>query len=211
MISLQKNFLFIHIFKTGGNSIQNILAPYAIDQIHAATEDQDGVERFRLKNDLYDVRKHSILAEYQLAIEPEVFQKLFKFTTIRNPWDRMISFYFSPHRGIDQWDREAFIELVHEVHTLDDFIRPLPQAENWKSRLGIKSKSPENQIDFFLRFEHINEDFKTLCEKIDIPYTPLPHRNKSTRSAYQDYYDEELISLVAEKHKTEIELGGYSF
>ena len=108
MISLQKNFLFVHIPKTGGNSIQNILKEYSEDRIVIEYDHQDGVERFGIRNEKYDIYKHATLAQYQKVIEPEIFKKLFKFTVIRNPWDRMISFYFSPHGKRTEWDRELF-------------------------------------------------------------------------------------------------------
>ena len=41
MISIKKNFLFIHVPKTGGNSMQNILRDYSEDQIVALAKHQD--------------------------------------------------------------------------------------------------------------------------------------------------------------------------
>ena len=96
MLSLQKKFLFIHVPKTGGNSIQNILRNFSEDKIACLADHQDGFERFGVINDKYATKKHSTLDQYKKAIEPKIYQELFKFSTIRNPWDRCISFYFSP-------------------------------------------------------------------------------------------------------------------
>src|SRR6266446_7630004 len=59
MISFQKRFLFIHIPKTAGNSIQSVLRDYSEDQLVALGSEQDGIERFGLRNPKYKIRKHS--------------------------------------------------------------------------------------------------------------------------------------------------------
>ncbi len=102
MISIKKNFIFIHYPKTGGNSIQNILREYSEDKIVKLSNFQDGIERFEVRNDKYDIVKHSTLSHYKKVIEPDIYKKMFKFSTIRNPWDLMISFYFSPHKRCKQ-------------------------------------------------------------------------------------------------------------
>jgi len=215
MISLKKNFLFIHVPKTGGNSIQNILRDYSEDKIVTLARHQDGIERFEVRNDTYNIVKHSTLSHYKKVIEPEIYEKLFKFCTIRNPWDMLISFYFSPHRGVIEWNRESFINIINQVETIRNYIVIRPLTDKINRRLGVNIfpnlKSIDSDIDFIMRFEHLNDDFKKVCKILDIPFTPLPHRNKSNRKHYSQYYDAELIKLVKARFKDEIKLGEYSY
>ena len=202
MISLQKNFLFIHVPKTGGNSIQNILREYSEDEIVCVASHQDGEERFEVRNDKYVIEKHSTLVDYKKELEPIVYESLFKFSTIRNPWDRMISFYFSPNRKVSEWNRDDFIKLVNRVKPVRDYI---------SVNIHSEKRPLANDIDFILRFERLNEDFSKVSEVIGLPCIKLPHKNKSTRRHYSNYYDEALIELVKNKFWDEIEFGNYLF
>jgi hypothetical protein len=42
MISFEKHFLFVHIPKTAGNSIQSVLRDYSEEQLVALRKEQDG-------------------------------------------------------------------------------------------------------------------------------------------------------------------------
>ena len=215
MISIQKKFLFIHVPKTGGNSIQNILRCYSEDEIVTQAEYQDGVERFGVRNTKYNTTKHFTLSQYRSVLDAQTYRSLFKFATIRNPWDMLISFYFSPHRGEIKWDRNEFLTMVNDLSTLRHYICEQTYLERVLSRFGIHrvigSKKLDRDIDFLMRFEQLDNDFKVVCEKLDIPHSPLPKRNSSVRSHYSKYYDDELREIVRKKFSEEIEFGNYSF
>ena len=211
MISIQHRFLFIHIPKTAGNSIQNILKDYSEDNIIRVAKHQDGINRFEVQSDRYAIDKHSTLAVYKKEIESEIFDRLFKFSTIRNPWDRMISFYFSPNRGVTAWNRDDFITLVQRVHTAQDYLKLGPSQEIETQNERANHTPLDQEIDFLMRFEHLQEDFNTVCSKLNIPSTKLPHVNTSGKKHYSAYYDRELVALIQEKFREEIAWGGYHF
>ena len=198
MISFQKRFLFVHIPKTGGNSIQSILAPYSEDEI-TRRPGQDGVERFGVSNPKYKLKKHSPLATYRAALGEEQFGQLYKFATVRNPWDRMASLYFRASRGAVQWDRKGFQKMVLEAPSAADFLR-LDEHQD-----------PFGNVDRILRFENLAEDFSSVCAAIGIPSQTLPKYNRSEREHYSKYYDDELRELVARRCSLEIERFGYTF
>jgi Sulfotransferase family len=108
MLSTDRKFLFVHIPKTGGNSIQNVIRSYFDDQVVCITPYLDGVERFEVRSARFNTHKRSTLADYLREYGSQLFASLFKFTCVRNPWDRAVSFYFSPHRGKVVWEREDF-------------------------------------------------------------------------------------------------------
>ena len=199
MISFQKRFLFVHIPKTGGNSIQTVLRDYSEDEIVAKHSRQDGVERFAVRNPKYKLKKHSALAEYRQALGEEQFAKLFKFTVVRNPWDRMVSFYFTPGRQ-KEWNAHEFEKLLSETKPAADYLR-----------LEKDDVDPFANVDRIIRFENLEEDFRAVCDQLGIPAAPLPKYNRSEREHYSKYYDAKLREMVGQRFADEIKAFGYAF
>lgn len=200
MISLQKRFLFVHIPKTAGNSIQSVLRDYSEDELVALRKEQDGIERFGLRNPNYKVKKHSTLSEYYDALGDEQFRKLYKFTCIRNPWDRMVSYYFTPTQNPETWNRKKFRETISKAVSVADYLR-----------LDSHEADPFANVNCIMRFENLADDFRAVCAGIGISPPALPQYNRSTREHYSKYYDDELRELVHTRFAAEIERFGYTF
>lgn len=197
MISVQHQFIFVHIPKTAGNALQSILSAYSED-VFVTGGAKDGIHRFGLHS-AYGTVKHSTLADYLVALGSELFWPKRRFTCIRNPWDRAISFYFSPHRGCTTWDRNKFIHALSEICPMTDFLR-----------LPVNARQDKN-IDFILRYERLQEDFAKLCDILGFERRDLPLLNQGSRRPYPDYYDSELIQIVANRFRKDIGLFGYEF
>jgi hypothetical protein len=200
MISLQKCFLFVHIPKTAGNSIQSVLRDYSEDQLIALRNEQDGIERFGLRNPKYKIRKHSTLSEYRDALGEEQFRKLYKFTCVRNPWDRMVSYYFTPTQNPKTWNRKKLRGIISKAVPVADYLR-----------LDNGEKDPFANVDYIMRFENLAADFCAVCGRLDISPPALPQYNRSNREHYSKYYDDELRELVRTRFAAEIERFGYTF
>jgi hypothetical protein len=200
MISFQKRFLFVHIPKTAGNSIQSILRDYSEDELVALRSEQDGIERFGLRNPNYKIKKHSTLAEYRDALGEMTFGDLYKFTCVRNPWDRMVSYYFTPTQNAAAWDRKKFRKIIVKAPPVAEYLR-----------LNERDNNPFQNVNYIIRFENLVNDFRTVCRALGISPTTLPQYNRSNREHYSKYYDEELRGLVRTRFAAEIERFGYTF
>lgn len=201
---MKHEFLFVHIPKTAGNAIQNVLQSYSEDHIVSLAAHQDGVERFEVRSDVFDIKKHSTLRQYRAQLGPKKFQRLFKFACVRNPWERAISFYFSPHWGGSRWDRGAFIELLQRMHPVDHYLCLSQDAAQTANECYPS-------LDFIIRYENLDKDFADACGRIGIPFAPLAVRNRSEKRPYHEYYDDELIAIVGERYSREIACFGYEF
>lgn len=200
MLAQSRRFLFVHVPKTGGNSIQNILRDYSEDEIVCAEEHQDGVERFELRNAAFGFSKHSPLSGYKNELPSDLYGLLRKYACVRNPWERAISFYFSPHRKVTSFSREAFADFIATVPPMTHYLR---ESE------GQPLASIPGNFDHLIRFEDIQGGFDILCEQLDIPRQALPVRNKSARDGVREYYDEDTTELVRRLFLEDIQLFGY--
>ena len=200
MISVQKRFLFVHIPKTAGNSIQSVLRDYSEDQLLALRKEQDGIERFGLRNPKYKIKKHSTLSEYHDALGGEQLRNLYKFTCVRNPWDRMVSYYFTPTQNPETLNRKKFRAVITKAVSVADYLR-LDNGEG----------DPFANVDYIMRFENLADDFRVVCTAIGISPPTLPQYNRSSRDHYSKYYDDELRELVGARFAREIERFNYAF
>ena len=202
MISKKYNFIYIHIPKTGGNSIQTVLAPYADDKVVLRRSignvlNEDGLQGLDVFNDEIGFsdpkHKHASIQDYYSKLGDEIYS-YYIFASIRNPWDRVIS-------------QTAFLsmdKLPNRPLTVDEINFPLPMIDY----ISINGKVV---INGFIRFEYLQYDFNNICRSLKIPDAFLPHKNRSIRKEYRGYYCSRTARYVAEKFSADIDLFGYAF
>jgi len=213
MISTQKGFLFVHIPKSAGNAIQTVLAPFADDEIVRVRRDHELYEHMYVSNGALGTHKHSTLAEYRRALDPDLYRALFKFTCVRNPWDRMVSHFFfkQAKRGRRGFDATRFRRFIAKRRPATHYLSP--DSRWWTlapAPLG-RGGGAFRELDFHLRFERLNQDFRTLCNRLGIPFAPLPVRNRSAHAHYSRYYDAATRRAVWNRFRDEIEYFGFRF
>jgi len=204
LLSLKNGFVFVHIPKTGGNSLQAVLEKYSDDQRQRTVFFHDMVNWFDVRGPVTG-KKHFSSAEYIDRLGYDAFAKLRKVTFVRHPQDRAASFYFSPFRWMRDtpggvrsepavFDRKRFLDLLPQIGTATSFL-------THQGRM----------IDFDLigRFENYEEDFrKALAICGATPPDKPPHVNRSAGHA-PILWDRELLSAVERRFADDFENFGY--
>jgi len=186
MINHQHKFLFIHIPRTGGSSIE-----YQFDSFT-------------------HMDKHWILNDWKKSLVPEIFDSYFKFSFVRNPWDFTISKYKAlPFRG--GWGMIGEKAGKTLKYFLEHYKTPKYEyGETFHDYFDPK------QMDFIGRFENRKNDLNYISKKIGSDIDPKTHQNKvqmndKNKKHYTEYYDDETREIVAERYAKDIEYFGYEF
>jgi len=192
-ISVEKKFIFIHTGRTGGNAMHRGVFEKVIPDV---------VNSVNLEKPVNDVK----------------WKDFFKFTFVRNPWDKMVSAYYLKKYGAWHVPLESLppdVDFEYFIKNVAWDKEGTPRNYHWiEQQLAIKSVVDGSiWVDFIGKFENIENGWKTVCEKIGIN-EKLPHTNENRRKLskpYQEYYNDETRAIVEEKFKRDIEMFGYSF
>ena len=214
IISPGRKFIFVHIPKTGGTSMAVALEQRAmaddilIGDTPKAKRRRKRLDKLRAKRRLW---KHSTLADIDGVLSASELEPYFIFTLVRNPWDRLVSYY--------SWLRaQSFDHPAVALAKRSDFATFLcDPAMQTSFRTGpfasyVKDAEGNNRADLFIRLEHFNEDVIPLEQHLGFSLRPLPHENRSARTAdYRRHYSDEMAELVARFCAADISRFGYRF
>jgi hypothetical protein len=195
---LRNQAIFIHVPKAAGSSI--------IIQLYGKS--------------MYGHRR---IGEFY-ADDPEKAAAFFKFSFVRNPWDRMLSAFSYLHQenGSTVYDRDfsrkflkphadfnAFMLALEDLDyraAVMKYIHFRPQAR-WICLPGEKTHA----MDFLGRFETMEQDLAIVRERLGREAKPLAQVRPSKHLPYRDAYTDKTRRLIEEIYAEDIALLNYAF
>lgn len=150
-----------------------------------------------------------------------LFDKSYKFTFVRNPWDRLVSaFFYMKSFHPKSNDRKFFDKYVGQTTSFESFVYKLRDPKFRKLCLKWEHFTPQVDflrnskgqivLDYIGRVENIDEDFEFLKGKIN-PRAKIKSRNIGDRRQYSTYYNNETEKIVQEIYSEDINEFGYKF
>tara|TARA_B110000858_G_scaffold143944_1_gene163463 strand:+ start:291 stop:887 length:597 start_codon:yes stop_codon:yes gene_type:complete len=195
IISPKYKFAFILNPKSGCTSIYNKLKNI---------EDDEKIFGDLVPNDTKDLlrSKHTSCSELQKH-HPQ-FDEYYKFAFVRNPWARVLSWYFFCKRSplVERNTRNLSFE---EFITIGD-IKNIWANENFQHQYKFTKG-----CDFIGKTENLQSDFNTVCDKIGIPHIKLGYANKTKHRHYTEYYNWKTREIVANEFSDDIDYFDYVF
>ncbi len=206
LISDTHRFLFVHVQKTGGSTIDNNL-----------TASLGDVRRIR------EAHRHAPL-EQLLRLEPELAD-YWTAGFVRNPWSRMVSwwrmverFRDGAERGVERYldhlSRNTFVAGIIEDHP--DFESFILEATDQHPRLRKPQVefmvAADRQADFVGRQESLEDDLRTIYDHLGLAWVELQSVNIDPgRPDYHAVYTAASRDKVAELFAADVAAYGYDF
>jgi hypothetical protein len=209
-----KPYLFLHIPRTGGTTIANILP-----QGRSSSTKIKNLISKGAKTQTGGSLQHGILDDYNLS-EGEMFT----FTFVRNPWDRVVSIF--EHQinscglkleGPDKITKfRNFVSLLKWFWEQDMLLDELDGHLRPQSHYTHEGK--RQIVDFYGYRETLVGDLSKLSSmcgmNLKLSDIPVLNQQPDRLKNYRNYYDignGVMKTIVHELYKKEIELYGYEF
>ena len=208
--------IFIHIPKAGGTSIETVLCDFPLFRYQL-------VNKFNwygnIRNDetKYEL-DHSTMAYLKKNCK-YYDNSYFSFAIVRNPYARLVSEYhyckYQYSRFIKKLD--SFKDFVYELKDKFDYV--LKNKE--KDHLYVSHYLPQylfthnyrkiKIVNKIYKLENLNEEWSNICKILQIDKELIRSEKNASKFEYnyQDYYDDELKSIVYEMYKDDFEIFNY--
>jgi hypothetical protein len=202
MIDHERRFIFVHVQKTGGTSISAALG----HSEQSAT-------------------KHFSACELHALCGAEVWISYFKFAFVRNPWERLVSWWAMIDRLRPKYREGALFNrfqssVLARARTFEEFLDncgdEIVDDDGrkciYRNQIDyVCDGSGALMVDFVGRFETLSRDFDVIARKLVGKSIALPHVNMSEHLDYVDYYNPASKKKVERKYERDIEAWGYRF
>ena len=181
-------FVFIHINKNAGTSIGQAI----------------GLPK----------KQHLTVKEVLEIIGRPAWDGAFRFSIVRNPWDKVVSHY--NHRiktnqtGLKD-NPIPFKEWVAATYGPVKDARYYDQPKMFQPQVEwLKDFEARIELDLIGRFEDLGTTYRQIADRLGLK-AELPHLNKSERSDFRSFYDDVTASVVGEWFREDISRFGYGF
>lgn len=240
IISHKYKYIFIKPGKVAGTSIEIALAKHCgpddiITKISEYDPEADDT-RYQQPSRNYKALgfyNHITPAEIKEKVDKDIWDDYYKITVVRNPWDRAISefFYKIPQKKVNTknisshlFNLKAYKYIFKKIILKIKNIMGMQSSEfelfiqsrkrNWTNTKFYFDENGKPYCDFYMRYEHLDQDYKKLCETLGIPYEKLPKTKsklRKERKHYSQYFQVKTKAKIESLSKEVIDFFGYEF
>jgi len=217
LVSHRKKFIFLKTSKTAGTSVEVLFEKYCFPEgawtfshyIEEYKNSDTGIVGYRgLSRGNQRFFNHMQANALREELGNDIWDEYFKFTVIRNPFDKMVSafFHFEKHRKSDKYSSDKLTDVE--------------RFRNWVRSGGkiidkhIYSIAGKVAVDYVIRYENLKNDLAAVCQKLnlDCDLNELPNLKAEFRDRslpVKAFYDLETEQYVRRLYEFELQQFGY--
>ncbi len=205
-LSDSHQFIFIHIRKAAGGSVNTILNRYSLPRPRDFKSRM--MSKLYLENNYrkFAFRQHCTILDVKRVAPIEVFDAYFKFAFVRNPWKRLVSEYEFIRRQSNHGRHSKVIKM-----DFDTYINYQASRKDAHQINMLANTKGALLMDFVGRFENLHKDWEYACSQIGIDHHELPHLKNAKIVDYDKYYNQANKERVAQLWKHDIDIFEYTY
>ena len=206
VISHRYKCIFIHIPRSGGSSIEDV-----IWSAGERTEANLWMGFIRPMHNKYQTGglQHLLARQVRDEVGRETFAQYFKFTFVRNPWDKAVSQFNYTMQTRPDLRQFAGISEHASFEEYLNRTREVPHIQ-WEPQVTfLYDQNGELLLDLIGRFEAFDADARAVFNRLGINVPAIPHVNRAMRPA-KPVYSNEARDLIAEHYADDIKTFGYT-
>jgi len=194
IISHKHKFIFIKTRKTAGSSIERYLFNYLDDDDICTGSTIEGTPSLNT-----NIKDGHVSWTIISSLYPYEFKNYFKFAVERNPWDKVVSYYFYSCNKSPKRIKNGFESFVNKF---------AKNVIDW----NLYTSNDKLVVNNIINYENLHDSFCTL----PIPYndellTTKLKGNFRKESDYRKFYNSNSIKVVEDLFKKEIKEFNYQF
>lgn len=197
--------IFVHVPKAAGTTVERffheatgekwdlwgkIHSDQAVKEKFPSSENISRFNPDRINNNpRHSLYHHLTLSDIRKLVGVDIYSKYTKLCVVRNPWDRLVSFY--------EYGRQTGGRLLTEGKTFRNWFWDRPVTPQILPYVEVDNQIPGGLK--VIRFDAFNEDMEQFVSEMGLEWPGDIHEKKTVRRPYRDYYDEEMrLHLIKE-------------
>ena len=229
MIASHKHkFIYFKATKVAGPATEMVLEKFCgptgvvtpIDGIHQDPSLSQEDAKGHTPRNFGNLVNHATPKEVKEVIGNKIFNNYFKFMSVRNPWDRMVSSYWwdtskKLNRKLSV-DFKSYVTQFVAPPLKCQVFPPLNRLAHLKPLLTWATVDSHFIADDFIRYENLESDTARILKKFglemgNMKYPTAKANFRENPAHYTEYYDSETRQIIEEGYAGDIKKFGYEF
>ncbi len=212
ILAPDKRFIFIHVPKAAGTSINSALSMHdAFFGARGLSAREALAEKAGLPLAAAGLTKHASAKQFIATLGRSTYNAYYCFGFVRNPWDVAVSwFHYRLINAAISGHAEAAAAGTFQKYVVQCLTRSDGHRLVGLQYPYLVDDAGQLAVSFVGRYESLERDFASTIAHLGITTLPLDHFNQSYHAAWPGLYTTETFEIVRALVAVDAQLFGYA-